>query len=202
MKHPAGLAFEVMEDNRDTRKGWNAGDIPAEASAVGFNTSTFSVREVAEEDHFLIEGLGFRKIGQDGCYHRYEIGAGGPGAQVDLLHEPQRPSGSWIFGAGTVHHVAFNVPDDSALAEQKGYYEELGYTDVSEIKDRNTSTRSMCVARRRAARMRRHRRGCVRQGRSLQPVGQHLLLPPWFENRRAEILNMLEPIRVPNGIRP
>ena len=137
MKHPAGLGFEVLEDNRDTRKGWNAGDVPAEASAVGFNTSTFSVREVEEEDRFLIEGLGFRKIGQDGCYHRYEIGAGGPGAQVDLLHEPQRPSGSWIFGAGTVHHVAFNVADDSALAEQKGYYEELGYTDVSEIKDRN-----------------------------------------------------------------
>ena len=29
MKHPAGLGFEVMEDSRDTRKGWEAGDIPA-----------------------------------------------------------------------------------------------------------------------------------------------------------------------------
>jgi hypothetical protein len=43
MKRPAGLGFEVMEDSRDTRKGWKAGDVPAEASAVGFNTSTFSV---------------------------------------------------------------------------------------------------------------------------------------------------------------
>jgi hypothetical protein len=28
-------------------------------------------------------------------------------------------------------------------------------------------------------------------------LGTHLLLPPWFESRRAEILGMLEPIRVP-----
>ena len=137
MKHPAGLGFEVLEDNRDTRKGWNAGDIPSEASAVGFNTSTFSVREVEEEDRFLIEGLGFRKYGQDGSITAMRSARAARGAQVDLLHEPQRPSGSWIFGAGTVHHVAFNVADDSALAEQKGYYEELGYTDVSEIKDRD-----------------------------------------------------------------
>jgi hypothetical protein len=28
-------------------------------------------------------------------------------------------------------------------------------------------------------------------------LGTHLLLPPWFAGRRAEILGMLEPIRVP-----
>lgn len=198
MKHPAGLRFEVMEDSRDTRKGWNAGDVPAEASAVGFNTSTFSVREVAEEERFLIEGLGFRKVGQDGCYHRYEIGAGGPGAQVDLLHEPNRPSGSWTFGAGTVHHVAFNVADDGALAEQKGYYEELGYTDVSEIKDRNyfhsIYVRSPggvlleCAAT---------AEGAFAKDEAFSELGKHLLLPPWFESRREEILTMLEPIQVP-----
>jgi glyoxalase family protein len=33
--------------------------------------------------------------------------------------------------------VALDVPDDEALAQQKAYYEELGYTDCSEIKDRN-----------------------------------------------------------------
>lgn len=37
----------------------------------------------------------------------------------------------------TVHHVAYNVPNDEDLKWQKAYYEELGYTDVSEVKDRN-----------------------------------------------------------------
>ena len=33
--------------------------------------------------------------------------------------------------------MALEVDTDEALAEQKGLYEELGYTDCSEIKDRN-----------------------------------------------------------------
>ena len=28
-------------------------------------------------------------------------------------------------------------------------------------------------------------------------LGTHMLLPPWFEHRRAEIMAMLEPITVP-----
>ncbi len=49
---------------------------------------------------------------------------------------PDRSAGSWTFGAGTVHHIALWGADDEALAAQKGIYEELGYTDASEIKDR------------------------------------------------------------------
>jgi hypothetical protein len=33
-------------------------------------------------------------------------------------------------------------------------------------------------------------------------LGTHLLLPPWFEHRRAEILGMLDPIRVPEWHAP
>ena len=33
-------------------------------------------------------------------------------------------------------------------------------------------------------------------------LGTHLLLPPWFEERRAEIVAMLEPIRVPENNMP
>ena len=54
-----------------------------------------------------------------------------------LHHEPDRNQGSWGFGAGTGHHLALEVESDEKLAEQKGLYEELGYTDCSEIKDRN-----------------------------------------------------------------
>ncbi len=30
-------------------------------------------------------------------------------------------------------------------------------------------------------------------------LGTHMLLPPWFEEKRAEIMAMLDPIRVPEG---
>jgi len=136
-KHPAGLGFEVIEDPRDTRSGTEIEGIDAPVSARGFNSITLSVREIAEDERFLEEALGFRKTGVDGKYHRFEVGQGGPGCTVDLHHDAERPSGSRTFGAGTVHHVAYNVPSDEDLKWQKSYYEELGYTDVSEVKDRN-----------------------------------------------------------------
>ena len=120
-EHPSGLRFEVIEDAREHRKGWDTDQIAASESARGFNSTTFSVREIEEEERFLVEGLGFRKTGQDRNYHRYEIGSGGPGSTVNLFHEPQRAQGSWTFGAGTVHHVAFNVPSDHDLERQKAY---------------------------------------------------------------------------------
>ena len=202
-EHPSGLAIEVIEDGKDNREGWTTDEISLGESVRGFHGPLLSVREVEEEERFFVEALGFRKTGVDGAYHRFEIGAGGAGRTLVLLHEPNRPSGSWGFGAGTAHHVALDVPDDEALAQQKGLYEELGYTDCSEIKDRNyfhsIYVRSPggilveCAAT--AA-------GGFARDEAFSQLGTHLLLPPWFEHRRAEILAMLEPIRVPEWHAP
>jgi len=35
-----------------------------------------------------------------------------------------------------------------------------------------------------------------------EQLGTHMLLPPWFEARRAEIMAMLEPIQVPENDQP
>ncbi len=198
MEHPSGLKFEVIEDPAEKRKGWNAGDIAASEAARGFNSTTFSCREIGEEESFLVDAVGFRKTGVDGDYHRFEIGPGGPGSTILLKHEPQRAQGSWTFGAGTVHHVALNVPDDAALEQQKAYYEEIGYTDCSEIKDRNyfhsIYTRSPAGVLLECAAT---AVGAFAKDEAFSELGQHLLLPPWFEHRRAEIVGMLEPITVP-----
>jgi len=197
-QHPAGLGFEVIEDSRERRAGSAANGIAEEESARGFNSISLSVREIAEDERFLVEALGFRKTGVDGKYHRFEVGKGGPGSTLDLHHDADRPSGSRGFGAGTVHHIAFNVPNDEDLKRQKGYYEELGYTDVSEVKDRNyfhsIYVRSPggvlmeCAAT---------ADGGFAKDEAYNELGTHLLLPEWFEERRTEILAMLEPIRVP-----
>lgn len=196
--HPAGLEFEVMEDANDTREGWTTDQISAGEAVKGFHGTVLSVREVGEQGRFFTDALGFRKTGQEGAYHRYEIGDGGAAKTITFLHEPDRPQGSWTFGEGTPHHVALNVPSDAALTEQKGIYDELGYTDCSEIKDRHyfhsIYARSPggilveCAA-------------TVPQGFTIdekpEELGTHLLLPPWFEDRRPEIVATLETIVVP-----
>jgi len=202
-EHPAGLAIEAMEDPKDNRAGWTTEEIGQAESVRGFHGPLLSVREIDEEERFFVEALGFRKTGVDGAYHRFEIGKGGAGKTLVLLHEPTRPSGSWTFGAGTVHHVALDVPDDNALAQQKGLYEELGYTDCSEVKDRNyfhsiyvRSPGGILVECAATA------PGGFARDEAFNQLGQQLLLPPWFEHRRADILAMLEPIRVPDGHAP
>jgi glyoxalase family protein len=196
--HPAGLAFEVLEDDDDNRVGWTTPEIGPGEAVRGFYGTVLSVRDVSEQEKFLIEALGFRKTGNDGAYHRFEIGSGGANKTLILLHEPDRAPGSWTFGAGTVHHLALWVADDEALAAQKAIYEELGYTDASEIKDRfyfhSMYVRSPggilveCCC---------NVPGGFEKDEPADRLGTKLHLPPWFEDRREEILSTLEPIVAP-----
>jgi len=202
-RHPAGLLMEVIEDNRDARVGWTTDQISADVATRGFYGPVLSVQHTPEQERFFVEALGFRKTGTDGPFHRFETGAGGPSRTLVLHHEPDRAPGSWGFGAGTAHHLALEMANDEGLAEQKGLYEELGYTDCSEIKDRNYF-HSIYV---------RSPGGILTECAALVPegfakdepiddLGRELLLPPWFEHRREEIVAMLEPIVVPEANRP
>ena len=151
-----------------------------------------SVRELGEQERFLTEALGFSKTGSEGPYHQFEVGEGGAMRTLILHHEPDRNQGSWGFGAGTGHHIALEVDSDEALAEQKGLYEELGYTDCSEIKDRNYfhsiyvrspgGILTECAAT---------AEGGFTRDEDWENLGTSLLLPPWFEAQREQIVKML-----------
>ena len=196
--HPSGLEFEVIEDKEDQRNPWSTPDIGKGEAVHGFHGSVLSVREVPETERFFIEALGFRKTGVDGKYHRFETGTGGANKTVTLLHEPDRPAGSWTFGSGTHHHIALWGADDEALAQQKAIYEELGYTDASEIKDRfyfhsmycrcpgGILVESCCNVP-----------GGFEKDEEASKLGTTLHLPPWWAGRKDEMMASLEPIRVP-----
>ena len=105
--------------------------------------------------------------------------------------------------AGTGHHMALEVENDEKLAEQKGAYEELGYTDCSEIKDRNYFHSIYCrapggILTECAATA----EGGFARDEPWEELGLNLLLPPWFEHQRAEIVKMLEPLVVPEENMP
>src|ERR1700735_4791715 len=201
--HPSGIQLEVLEDNADKRTGWTTDKVTSDVTTRGFHGPVLSVREIPETERFFVDALGFKKTGVDGAYHRFEVGDGGAARTVTLVHKPDRPAGSWIFGAGTAHHLALEVENDEKLAEQKGIYDELGYTDCSEIKDRMYFHSVYC----------RCPGGILVECAATVPngfavdepadqLGTSLLLPPWFESRRAEIVAMLEPIAVPEGNLP
>jgi glyoxalase family protein len=203
VRHPAGLLLEVVEAPADCRRPWTTREIGTDVGTRGFFAAVLSVRDVCEQETFLVDALGLRKVGVDGPYHRFEIPGGGPARVIDLHHEPERPAGSWGFGAGTVHHLAFNLETDEALLQQKALYEEMGFTDASELKDRYYF-HSMYV---------RSPGGILvectsnvpsgfYQDETFEELGTKLHLPPWYESQREAIVAMLEPIAVPEENRP
>ena len=82
-------------------------------------------------------------------------------------------------------------------------YEELGYTDTSEVKDRfyfhSMYVRSPggvlveCTA---------NVPGGFYVDELPEELGTHLNLPPWYEDQRDVILGQLEPVTVPEANRP
>ena len=203
VRHPAGQLIELVEQDNDERRPWVTREVTEDVAARGFFGAVMSVREVCEQEAFLADALGFRKVGVDGCYHRFEISGCTVARTLDLLYEPERGPGSWGFGEGTVHHIAFNVETDEALLQQKAIYEELGFTDVSELKDRyyfhSIYVRSPggilveCTS---------NVPGGFYQDEAPEALGTQLHLPPWYEDQREAILSRLEPIVVPEENSP
>jgi glyoxalase family protein len=201
--HPAGLELEVVENPGDTRRPVDdAGDFGRRGDSRLLRRHHVDARRRRAGDVSRARAR-FRKVGVEGAYHRFEIPNGGPDRTIELLHEPNRPQGSWTFGAGTAHHIAFHVDTDDALVEQKALYEELGYTDTSEVKDRfyfhSMYVRSPggvlveCTA---------NVPGGFYVDEPPEELGTHLNLPPWYEDQRDVILSQLEAVVVPEANRP
>ena len=196
-EHPSGLGLEVIASDGDDRTPWTTDEIPAEHAIRGFYNVTLAVRETREMTWFLEDVLKFPKVGEDGAYHRFQIKDGGANRTIDLHHLPDVPQGSWGFGEGTPHPVALGVLNDEQNAAVKAYLEGVGFTDVSEIKDRNYFHSIYC----------RTPAGVIFEfatsdigfatDEPMDKLGETLLLPPWFEDRREEIVAPLEPITVP-----
>jgi glyoxalase family protein len=194
--HPCGIEYELVGCDADARKPWATAEIPESVAIRGVHGITVSVREMAEQAEFMEVAFGFRRTAHEGSFTRYETGAGGAGKIVDHVVEPDVPQGSWIFGEGAVHHCAFRVDSSEDQRAFQSYVEGLGYTDISDVKDRNyflsVYVRTPSGALFEAAKS-------VEQGFAVdEPVaefGTALQLPPWFEDRRQEILSVLEPLR-------
>ncbi|MEX0724330.1 MAG: hydroxyquinol 1,2-dioxygenase [Gracilimonas sp.] len=199
--HPSGLGIAVIGCDNDDRKAWSTDEIAEDHGIRGFYNSTISARDIIEMDGFMQNVLLFKKVAQDGAYSRYQIKEGGPNKFIDIHHTPDRPQGSWTFGQGIPHHIAFGTANDEQNLKLKAYIEGFGYTDISELKDRNYF-HSVYV---------RTPSGVLFEfatsdiGFAIDEpedeLGHQLLLPPRLEDRREEIVSPLETIKVPEYIR-
>src|SRR3712207_9383770 len=79
--------------------------------------------------------MGFRRSGE---YNEggarvvvFEVGAGGPGAEVRVVERPGAPQAH--LGRGGVHHVAFRTPNDEEHAAWRGRIRAMGVGGTAAI---------------------------------------------------------------------
>ncbi|MFD1633953.1 ring-cleaving dioxygenase [Haloplanus ruber] len=108
-RDPDGLPLELVARADAPAGDPPEGPVPADRAIRGFFGVTLSLAD-PEQTATLLERMGFEAAGRDGDRRRY-VADGDLGYVVDIVADPDAPSGR--PGAGTVHHVAFQVTRES-----------------------------------------------------------------------------------------
>lgn len=197
-EEPSGVGIALMGDNTDKREAWETSEISKEDGVKGLYGLIIAAKELTEMDIYLKEVLGFTQTGKEGAYTRYHIHEGGATKTIDIHHVPDMPQGSWTFGEGSPHHVAFATPNDEANLDIKFSLDGHGFTDTSELKDRNYF--HSIYSRTPSGVLFEFATSDIGFAVDEDPdlLGHQLLLPPRMQDRREEIIAPLEKLKLPD----
>jgi glyoxalase family protein len=194
---PDGMRVELVASaaSPDIRY-WEAGPIPEIHALRGFHSVTLWLDEVEPTAELLINQMGYTLVGQEGNRHRFTGGIGALANTLDILHRPKQPEDipdEAVFGAGSVHHIAFRVPTDDEQLDYQSALRVAGY-GVTPVRDR-CYFHSIYY----------HEPGGVLFEIATEPpgfdtdepvraLGEALKLPEWLEPNRNAIEQSLQPV--------
>ncbi len=193
---PEGQRLALIDDGgAGPAHPWAKSPVPAEHQIRGLGPITMSVPKLAASDRFLTEVMAMRAVrtyqAEGGAeVHVYAMGEGGPTAELHVRIDPQLSPAQ--PGAGSVHHVAFRIPDADydAWVER---YNRLGIRSSGPV-DR-FYFRSLYA---------REPGGILYEiatdgpgfatDEPMETLGERLALPPFLEAQRGAIERNLKPL--------
>ncbi len=192
---PDGIQLELVGQSSDERwVAWPASSVDPDHQVRGFHSVGLGVREEEPCTRFLTETMAFRETGREGGRIRFETGAGGPHALLEVLVEPEAQVGE--EAVGTVHHVAWRATDDDHEVAWREVLLSAG-RQVTPVIERKYF-RSIYF---------REPGGVLFEVATDQPgftvdeapeaLGSALQLPPQYEGQREDLKFNLPPIVVP-----
>jgi catechol 2,3-dioxygenase-like lactoylglutathione lyase family enzyme len=202
-RDPDGLLLEIVgHASAESRSAWaGAPGIAASDAIHGFHSVTLWAEDGGPTARLLVDTLGFRPLREEDTTRRFAVGDGGAGRQVDVRSTGGFPRGDQ--SAGTVHHVAWAVPDD---ASQRTIRDRVGVAGLNPtpVIDRKYF-HSVYF---------REPGGILFELATNGPgfvidepedrLGEALMLPAQYEGQRAQIEAVLPPIhgppRLPGGV--
>ncbi|NUO63813.1 MAG: ring-cleaving dioxygenase [Gemmatimonadaceae bacterium] len=198
-RDPDGLRVELVGSSAAERvPGWSGGPVPAEHAIRGVHAVTLWSDSSAATFAMLENSFGMTRVGTEQGVTRWR--ASSPvDDRVGTLIDVRDVSGFWegAMGAGTVHHVAWRVPDDAselALRERilaaglgatpvidRKYFHSVYFREPSRsLFEIATDVPGFAV------------------DEPLATLGESLVLPPWLESERERITAALPPIHHPS----
>jgi glyoxalase family protein len=129
---PDGLDMTlVVPTMTDPRKGWETIDINAEHATRGFSQVTLTLRKIEKTAKVLTDIFGYRMLSQEANRYRFITDAIPTANIIDLLEEPSGKPGRNT--AGTNHHIAFRVKDESIQMALRERVLETGLMPTDKI---------------------------------------------------------------------
>jgi glyoxalase family protein len=181
---PHGLAMALVEVDAPAKTTpWEKSPVPAQHQLRGFHAVRTWERDIVPTAALLTGPMGLTKVGEENGWHRFGV-KGASGTLIELKSYPEERRGSW--GVGSIHHVAWRVTDSPHELEVREAVRKHG-TNTTEQIDRFWFT-SVYFKEPGGALFELATDG-PGFGRDEDPahLGETLVLPPWFEARRAEI---------------
>jgi len=199
-RHPCGIEYALVPADADSRVGHPGQGVPPEYAihgihGVGIHVATPERMIEFSDEVFHSQG----KLVEDGDRAAYQVGQDPVGNHVELIADNGEEQGTWRYGAGTFHHVAWNLETLENQDALKFDIEGNGYTDISELKDRKYF-KSVYVRTPSGALFElavTHAEGGWTCDESPHELGTRFQLPEQLEDRREEIFSKLEPIETP-----
>ncbi|MBV8813207.1 MAG: ring-cleaving dioxygenase, partial [Verrucomicrobia bacterium] len=192
---PDGTMMELIESvPSDAVFPWSESPVPAEYAVRGFHSVSLSLQSSQKTAELITDIFGYQLVQESENRSRFiAAGGAGPGRAIDLISVPDLHSGQ--IAAGSVHHIAFRVPDDEQQLAWREKLNSLGYK-VSLVMDR-TYFHSIYF---------REPGGVLFELATDLPgftkdepadeLGANLRLPEWLEKTRPQIEKMLPEITV------
>lgn len=192
----------VADDGRLEPHPWGKSPVPAEHQVRGLGPVTISVPTLKGTEAILTQVMQMRRAREytsrasDGSrgastVHVFEMGPGGPAAELHVAVEPGLPIAEQ--GAGAVHHVAFRVPTYEEYDQWNQRLRQLRVPSSGPV-DR-FYFRSLYF---------REPNGILFElatdgpgfdaDESMETLGEKLALPPFLEGQRGRIEAGLKPL--------
>ena len=194
--HPCGIAHELVESDGDSRAPITsaAEGIGAEHGIKGIYGAAVAVTDRTAMDDFLTIALPLTREADtdEGLVYRVPDAAGVV-QRVEVLLDRDSPQGTWTLAGGTIHHLALNTGDEDNQMALRAHIEGLGFTDISEQKDRNYF--KSCYVRSPGGALFEIAWTTPEGWAKDEPpgqIGRTLVFPPWFKDREDELRAGLE----------